>query len=98
MTRRFAVVLFGAGALLSAAALTNGLDPQRLSRIPARMQSFVDRGGVAGIVPLVARHGQVAHISAVGYQDVEGKKPMKTDSIFQVMSMTKPVTGVAIMM
>jgi CubicO group peptidase (beta-lactamase class C family) len=62
------------------------------------MQSFVDRGEVAGIVTLVARHGQVAQLSAVGYQDVEGKKPMKTDSIFQVMSMTKPVTAVGIMM
>jgi CubicO group peptidase (beta-lactamase class C family) len=98
MTRRFAVAVFAAGALLSAAVLTNGLDAQRLSRIPARMQAFVDRGEVAGIVTLVARHGQVAHLSAVGYQDLESKKPMKTDSIFQVMSMTKPVTGVAIMM
>ncbi len=61
------------------------------------MQSFVDRGEVAGIVTLLARHGQVAHLHAVGYQDIETKKPMRTDSIFQIMSMTKPVTGVGIM-
>src|SRR6516225_3647018 len=45
----------------------------------------------------LARHGQVAHLNAVGYQDIETKKPMRTDSIFQIMSMTKPVTGVGVM-
>lgn len=98
MTGRCAWTVLAAGAVLSAAAVTTGLDQQRLGRIPARMQTFVDRGEVAGIVTLVARHGQVAQLSAVGYQDLESKKPMKTDSIFQVMSMTKPVTAVAVMM
>ena len=38
-----------------------------------------------------------AHLEAVGYQDLESKKPMRTDTIFQVRSMTKSVTAVAIM-
>ena len=74
------------------------MDPERLARIPIRMKAFVDQGTVAGVVTLVARHGVVASLDAVGYQDLETKKPMKTDSIFQIMSMTKPVVAVAIMM
>src|SRR6185295_5041904 len=43
-------------------------------------------------------HGKTAALEAVGWSDVEGKKPMAADSIFQIMSMTKNFTGVAIMM
>jgi CubicO group peptidase (beta-lactamase class C family) len=85
------VPLYGNGAKA-------GMDPERLARIPVRMKAFVDQGTVAGVVTLVARHGAVASLDAVGYQDLETKKPMKTDSIFQIMSMTKPVVAVAIMM
>ena len=74
-----------------------GMDPERLTRIPARMKEFVDKGTIAGAVTLVARHGVVASLEAVGYQDLETKKPMRTDTIFQIMSMTKPVTAVGIM-
>ncbi len=97
MTSRIAV-LCSALAILSAAPAGSGLDAQRLARIPERMREFVDRGEIAGAVTLVARHGQVAQLHAEGYQDLESKKPMQPDSIFQVMSMTKPVTAVAIMM
>jgi CubicO group peptidase (beta-lactamase class C family) len=75
-----------------------GMDPERLAKIPVRMKGFVDEGMVAGVVMLVARHGAIASLEAVGYQDLEKKKPMRTDSIFQIMSMTKPVVAVAIMM
>lgn len=75
----------------------SGMDPAALARIKPRMQQYVDRGYVAGAVTLIQRRGAPAHLEAVGYQDVEAKKPMRTDSIFQIMSMTKPITGVAIM-
>jgi CubicO group peptidase (beta-lactamase class C family) len=74
-----------------------GLDPQRLSRIPERMKSFVDRGTVSGVVTLVARHGSVAALDAVGYADMETKRPMQTDAIFQLHSMTKPIVAIAAM-
>src|ERR1700686_537210 len=74
-----------------------GMTPERLARIPARMQAFVDKGTAAGFVTLVARHGQLASLEAVGYQDRESKTPMRTNTIFQIMSMSKPVTGVGIM-
>jgi len=74
-----------------------GMDSDRLTRIAQRMQAFVEQGTIAGAVGLVARHGVVASLDAVGYQELESKKPMKPDTIFQIMSMTKPVTAVALM-
>ena len=58
---------------------------------------FVDRGEAAGMVTLLARHGQVSLLNAVGYQDLERKTPMRTDSIFRVMSVTKPITCAGVM-
>jgi CubicO group peptidase (beta-lactamase class C family) len=75
-----------------------GMDPARLALIPVRMQAAVDRGRISGAVTLVARRGVIASLDAVGYLDLENKRPMRTDSIFQIMSMTKPVTAVAAMM
>src|SRR5947209_1226679 len=74
-----------------------GMNSDRLARIPARMQAFVDRGTAADFVTLAARQGQLASLEAVDYQDRESKTPMRADTIFQIMSMSKPVTGVGIM-
>ncbi len=75
-----------------------GMDPARLSQIAPRMQEFIDRGQLAGVVTLLQRHGALAHFEATGWADVEAKKPMQRDTIFQIMSMTKPFTGVCLMM
>lgn len=74
-----------------------GMNPERLARISRRMQEFVTSGKTAGIVTLIARHGHVALLSAVGYADLEAKLPMRTDTQFRIMSMTKPITGAALM-
>jgi CubicO group peptidase (beta-lactamase class C family) len=76
---------------------SRNLDASRIAQLQARMKSFVDRGRAAGIVTLVAHRGQIANLSAVGYQDTESHAPMKTDTIFQIASMTKPITAVGIM-
>lgn len=67
-----------------------------LSDIPPRMQAFVDQGDVAGIVTLVLKDGKRQHLEAVGWQDKEQRIPMSPGTIFEIMSMTKPVTAVAI--
>ena len=86
-------------ALTAAALLTAApLDPVALQRIPKRMQELVDQGVLSGTVTLVQRHGTVASLEAIGWADIEAKKPMRADTIFQVMSMTKPFVGTAIMM
>ena len=75
-----------------------GLDPEVLARIPPKMKEFVDQGTVAGAVTLVARHGKVAALDAVGYTDIETKQVLRADAIFQIHSMTKPVVSMGIMM
>lgn len=79
------------------AQIKAGMDAKRLAKISARMKEFVDSGVVAGAVTLVARPGVVVSLSAVGYQDLETKMPMRTDTIFQIRSMTKRITAVGIM-
>jgi CubicO group peptidase (beta-lactamase class C family) len=73
-------------------------DTSRLQTIRPRLQALVDNQMIPGAVALVARHGEVALVEAVGWRDIENKKPMQADSIFQIMSMTKNFTGVAAMM
>jgi CubicO group peptidase (beta-lactamase class C family) len=96
-SRRF-LLLTLATAILPAIAETPGLNADRLKLIRPRLQELVDRQEIPGAVGLVARHGQIASLEAVGWSDVENRKPMTPDSIFQIMSMTKNFTGVAIMM
>ena len=92
-----AVALYAEPPVIKDAAKT-GLDPARLALIPKRMKEFVDMGTAAGFVTLVARHGQIAALDAVGYTDIESRQPMQTDNIFQIHSMTKPVVCAALMM
>lgn len=74
------------------------VDAQRLESIRQRMQEFVNAGDAAGIVTMILRGGHVVQKTAVGMQNLEEKRPMREDSIFQIMSMTKPITAVGIMM
>lgn len=53
---------------------------------------------IAGSVTLVAGPDEILHLAANGDADRENKIPMKVDSIFWIASMTKPVTGTAVMM
>src|SRR5260370_19739647 len=74
-----------------------GMDPVRLARIPAKMKAYVEAGTAAGFVIIVARHGHVASLEAVGYQDREAKSPLRTDTIFRIASMTKSLTVAGVM-
>src|SRR6266566_2128079 len=97
MKNLFIAALLAGSAAFSADTTKAGMDAQRLAKIPERMKAFVDKGAIAGAVMLIERHGVVASLDAVGYQDLESKKAMRTDSIFQIMSMTKPVTATGVM-
>jgi CubicO group peptidase (beta-lactamase class C family) len=93
---------FLAVTLASAMAQSNtkaaGVDQDVLSKIPQRMKSFVDRQTVAGAVTLVAHGSDVVEFDATGMADIEAGHAMQKDTIFQIMSMTKPVTAIGIMM
>ena len=80
------------------APATVGIDPVRLDRLHDAMKGFVDRNEVSGIVTLLAREGKTVDLYAVGKADIEKSTPMKTDAIFRIASMSKPLTSVAIMM
>ena len=75
-----------------------GFSSERLARLKAEMRRLVDSQEFAGIVTLVARHGKVVASDVYGQQDVASRMPMQKDTIFRIYSMTKPITGVAMMM
>src|SRR5262245_48320825 len=75
-----------------------GLSAERLTRTSEMMKHHIAAGEISGGVTLVARHGKVAHLDAQGAMDFDSKTPMATDAVFRIASMTKVVTGVAVMM
>lgn len=75
-----------------------GLDARRLERVQQVLQRRIDDGKMVGGVWLVARRGRVVAFDALGHADVEADKPMKTDTLFRIYSMTKPITSVGVMM
>jgi CubicO group peptidase (beta-lactamase class C family) len=74
-----------------------GFSSQRLERLHTAMQQLVDEKKLAGIVTLLARHGKVVEERTYGQKDMASATPMSADTIFRIYSMTKPVTGVAMM-
>jgi CubicO group peptidase (beta-lactamase class C family) len=75
-----------------------GLSSERLQRITQMIQRRIAAGELAGAVTIVARNGKVAHHVAHGVMDLQSKQPMTPATMFRIASMTKPITGVAIMM
>ncbi len=69
-----------------------------MKRVAELVQRHIAAGSFSGAVTLVARNGRIAHHEAHGLMDLDAKKPMVKDGIFRIMSMTKPVIGVAILM
>jgi CubicO group peptidase (beta-lactamase class C family) len=75
-----------------------GLSSERLERIGKGVQRNIDDKRIAGAVTLVIRHGKVVWFNAQGMADRENSKPMRTDAMFRICSMTKPITSLAAMM
>lgn len=75
-----------------------GMSSERLGRINQMVEQKIKDGKLAGAITLVARRGKVVHFEAFGKADVEAGKPLKSDAIFRIYSMTKPLTTVAAMM
>ena len=75
-----------------------GLDAGRLRRIDEHLVGrYLEPGKIAGCQVVVARHGAVAHHSMLGQMDLERGKAVGDDTIWRIFSMTKPVTGVALL-
>ena len=90
-------VLAATHDLPTASAESEGMSAERLARLSAGMKEIVDSGRLAGAVTMVSRHGKVVEFDAVGKRDIAANAHMQKDSIFRIYSMSKPITGVAMM-
>jgi CubicO group peptidase (beta-lactamase class C family) len=75
-----------------------GVNPQRLARIEALCQSYVDNNELPGMVVLIASRGEIVLHEAYGMADVQAGKTMEKDAIFRIASQTKAITATAVMM
>jgi CubicO group peptidase (beta-lactamase class C family) len=75
-----------------------GMSSERLLRVTDVIKTYIDAGQISGAVTMVSRKGRIAHFEAQGLMDIDAKTPMRKDAIFRMASMSKPVTGVAILM
>lgn len=75
-----------------------GLATERLRHIEPLIKDHIARKDLAGAVTLVARRGKVVHFQAFGTTGFETDAPMRTDTLFRLASMTKPITAVAVLM
>lgn len=80
-----------------ARAESQGMSSDRLERLAAMNQRYVEQGKLAGVMTMVARHGKIVHISAKGSYGVDNDKPYAEDTLFRIYSMSKPITAVALM-
>lgn len=75
-----------------------GFSPERLTRLDATLQRYLDAGDIPGISMLVARRGQVVYSKILGMMDIESGRPTQEDTIYRIYSMTKPITSLAVLM
>jgi CubicO group peptidase (beta-lactamase class C family) len=96
-------VLFAASAVAqtkpqaTATPESVGFSSQRLERLHALIQDEINNKELAGAVTILARHGKIVDYRTYGDRDVASGAPMTKDTIFRDYSMTKPITGVAMM-
>lgn len=92
--RSFVSALPLAAALPALRAATVG----KTQSIEQGLQALIDAGEIPGVVTLVATRTGISHFLAQGHADVAKQVPMRKDAIFAIASMSKPVTGSAVMM
>tara|TARA_B110000858_G_scaffold115070_1_gene131526 strand:- start:45699 stop:46964 length:1266 start_codon:yes stop_codon:yes gene_type:complete len=74
-----------------------GFSVPRLALVHEMLTQHVDDGRVAGLVAGVARHGKIVYLKSIGWSDIEQEDSMLENSLFQIRSMSKPITAVAAM-
>src|SRR5262245_19959759 len=92
-----AVQVAAAGEMPRAEPEEVGLESAKLQEACKTMQTIIDKKEMAGAIIAVARHGKVVLLHALGEMEAGSGKPMKTDTIVRIYSMTKPITTVAAM-
>jgi CubicO group peptidase (beta-lactamase class C family) len=84
----------------NSAETIQGFSKEGLAEFDVQFHKLVDDGKLANVVTLIARHGEIVHCDAYGVKDVSAPSPtpVKTDSIYRIASMLKPIMGAAMMM
>src|SRR5246500_6041472 len=75
-----------------------GISSERLARIDGVLKADIEAGRIPGAVIAIARHGKLVKFDAYGFRDKEAGTAMTTDTIFNIASMTKPMTTVGALM
>ena len=97
MTRHKVLVAAAAVIALSGCASPEGSRTIETTNITDALKGFTDKGALVGVSALVTKDGKEIYFGAFGMADREAKRVMARDTIVQIYSMTKPVTGVALM-
>lgn len=84
--------------LACATALSTLAATPKLPGVGAAMQEMIAKSEIAGAITVVVAKDRRVHFETTGHADVAGKRPMTPDTLFWIASMTKPITGVAILM
>lgn len=95
-SRSYPRLAFVASLLVS--AVVSATESPRLAGVGAAMQQMVAQREIAGAVTVVIAKDRVLHLECTGLADVATQRAMTPDTLFNIMSMTKPVTAVALLM
>ena len=87
----------GSPGLTTAEPAAVAVSAERLDHIRPAVERHIKEGGIAGAVCLMARKGKIVYYDAFGQADKDSGKPMRKDEIFRIYSMSKAITGVAVM-
>ena len=94
----FVLLSLATQSLTAATPESVGMSSERLDRIDRWLEAMVSKKQAAGFVTLVARRGQIVHHKAHGSRGLSVTDPMPVDALFDIASMTKPVTAIAALM
>ena len=95
---RLVKLLLGLSLTLIANFALADIEQSRLDAVAADIQARIDANKLSGAVVMIAQDGEIQMTKSLGYQNVEDQVPMSDDTIFRIFSMTKPITGTALMM
>src|SRR5690242_5528069 len=87
-----------AAAMSMAAAFSSVAAEPKMPAVRTAMEEMIAKKEIAGAVTAVVTKDKVLDLQTTGFADVESKRPMSADTLFWIASMTKPVTGVALLM
>jgi CubicO group peptidase (beta-lactamase class C family) len=91
------ISLLGQSQTIQTGTKNNTVDYERLAKIDGLVNEYISKNWLTGAVSIVIKDNQVVQYKGYGYADVATKKPMKNDAIFRIMSQTKAITSVGIM-